>query len=175
MAKKWVAIKPRPPLKNPNLDISSELLADTQSRRQENSDQQSLQNGGSSVSTAQSYQVMPAANSDNSYRQHTVTKNRCIRQSQKTMEKVKMDGRSSTFRSRKSHKKSHTGCRTCKRRHLKCDETMPQWYVLPRMIPPVRDSGQLIDVIAKTAQHTGSDANTCKHSETRPSDLGRIW
>lgn len=28
---------------------------------------------------------------------------------------------------RKSHTKSRTGCRTCKRRHIRCDESFPQW------------------------------------------------
>lgn len=32
---------------------------------------------------------------------------------------------------RKSHTKSRKGCRTCKRRHIRCDETFPQWYVRP--------------------------------------------
>ena len=31
---------------------------------------------------------------------------------------------------RKSHTKSRKGCRTCKRRHIRCDETFPQWYGL---------------------------------------------
>lgn len=31
---------------------------------------------------------------------------------------------------RKSHTKSRNGCKTCKRRHIRCDETFPQWYVL---------------------------------------------
>lgn len=30
---------------------------------------------------------------------------------------------------RKSHTKSRNGCKTCKRRHIRCDETFPQWYV----------------------------------------------
>ncbi|KAI9370979.1 hypothetical protein BJX61DRAFT_513069 [Aspergillus egyptiacus] len=29
---------------------------------------------------------------------------------------------------RKSHTKSRFGCKTCKRRHIRCDETFPQWY-----------------------------------------------
>jgi hypothetical protein len=29
---------------------------------------------------------------------------------------------------RKSHTKSRKGCRICKRRHIRCDETFPQWY-----------------------------------------------
>ena len=29
---------------------------------------------------------------------------------------------------RKSHTKSRKGCKTCKRRHIRCDETFPQWY-----------------------------------------------
>jgi len=29
--------------------------------------------------------------------------------------------------SRRSHTKSRTGCKTCKRRHIRCDETFPQW------------------------------------------------
>ncbi|KAG9801586.1 hypothetical protein KCU63_g24987, partial [Aureobasidium melanogenum] len=28
--------------------------------------------------------------------------------------------------SRRSHTKSRTGCKTCKRRHIRCDETFPQ-------------------------------------------------
>lgn len=31
---------------------------------------------------------------------------------------------------RKSHTKSRNGCKTCKRRHIRCDETFPQWYRL---------------------------------------------
>jgi len=31
--------------------------------------------------------------------------------------------------SRKSHTKSRKGCKTCKRRHIRCDENFPQWYV----------------------------------------------
>ena len=31
-------------------------------------------------------------------------------------------------RSRKSHRKSKNGCNTCRRRHLRCDETLPEWY-----------------------------------------------
>ena len=31
--------------------------------------------------------------------------------------------------SRRSHTKSRKGCKTCKRRHIRCDETFPQWYV----------------------------------------------
>lgn len=30
---------------------------------------------------------------------------------------------------RRSHTKSRKGCKTCKRRHIRCDETFPQWYV----------------------------------------------
>lgn len=30
--------------------------------------------------------------------------------------------------SRRSHTKSRTGCKTCKRRHIRCDELFPQWY-----------------------------------------------
>jgi hypothetical protein len=34
--------------------------------------------------------------------------------------------------SRRSHTKSRTGCKTCKRRHIRCDETFPQWLdILP--------------------------------------------
>ena len=31
--------------------------------------------------------------------------------------------------SRRSHTKSRKGCKTCKRRHIRCDETFPQWCV----------------------------------------------
>lgn len=31
--------------------------------------------------------------------------------------------------SRRSHTKSRKGCKTCKRRHIRCDETFPQWSV----------------------------------------------
>jgi hypothetical protein len=31
--------------------------------------------------------------------------------------------------SRRSHTKSRKGCKTCKKRHIRCDETFPQWYV----------------------------------------------
>ena len=31
---------------------------------------------------------------------------------------------------RKSHTKSRKGCKTCKRRHIRCDENFPQWYAL---------------------------------------------
>lgn len=31
--------------------------------------------------------------------------------------------------SRRSHTKSRKGCKTCKRRHIRCDETFPQWFV----------------------------------------------
>lgn len=31
--------------------------------------------------------------------------------------------------SRRSHTKSRKGCKTCKRRHIRCDENFPQWYV----------------------------------------------
>ena len=37
---------------------------------------------------------------------------------------------------RKSHTKSRKGCRTCKRRHIRCDETFPQWYVHSRHLEP---------------------------------------
>lgn len=30
---------------------------------------------------------------------------------------------------RKSHTKSRNGCATCKRRHIRCDEGRPQWWV----------------------------------------------
>lgn len=30
---------------------------------------------------------------------------------------------------RKSHTKSKNGCRRCKERHIRCDESFPQWYV----------------------------------------------
>ena len=30
-----------------------------------------------------------------------------------------------------SHTKSRKGCKTCKRRHIRCDETFPQWCGLP--------------------------------------------
>jgi hypothetical protein len=33
---------------------------------------------------------------------------------------------------RKSHTKSRKGCTTCKRRHIRCDENFPQWYVWRR-------------------------------------------
>lgn len=33
--------------------------------------------------------------------------------------------------SRRSHTKSRKGCKTCKRRHIRCDETFPQWCVEP--------------------------------------------
>lgn len=36
---------------------------------------------------------------------------------------------SSTGPSRRSHTKSRKGCKTCKKRHIRCDETFPQWYV----------------------------------------------
>lgn len=31
---------------------------------------------------------------------------------------------------RKSHTKSRKGCRMCKKRHIRCDENFPQWYVV---------------------------------------------
>ncbi|KAF2641989.1 hypothetical protein P280DRAFT_396759 [Massarina eburnea CBS 473.64] len=31
--------------------------------------------------------------------------------------------------SRRSHTKSRKGCKTCKKRHIRCDETFPQWQV----------------------------------------------
>jgi hypothetical protein len=33
----------------------------------------------------------------------------------------------------RSHTKSRKGCKTCKRRHIRCDETFPQWYVSKRL------------------------------------------
>lgn len=30
---------------------------------------------------------------------------------------------------RKTHRKSRKGCATCKKRHIKCDENFPQWYL----------------------------------------------
>ena len=38
---------------------------------------------------------------------------------------------------RKSHTKSRKGCKTCKRRHIRCDENFPQWYV-GRRLPHVQ-------------------------------------
>lgn len=32
---------------------------------------------------------------------------------------------------RRSHTKSRKGCDNCKRRHIRCDENFPQWYVFP--------------------------------------------
>lgn len=32
---------------------------------------------------------------------------------------------------RKSHTKSRKGCRMCKKRHIRCDETFPQWLDYP--------------------------------------------
>jgi hypothetical protein len=29
---------------------------------------------------------------------------------------------------RRSHKKSRNGCKTCVRRHIRCDESVPRWY-----------------------------------------------
>lgn len=37
--------------------------------------------------------------------------------------------------SRRSHTKSRKGCKTCKRRHIRCDETFPQWCVCHLDIP----------------------------------------
>lgn len=37
--------------------------------------------------------------------------------------------------SRRSHTKSRKGCKTCKRRHIRCDETFPQWYALVVLLP----------------------------------------
>lgn len=34
---------------------------------------------------------------------------------------------------RKSHKKSKNGCNQCRRRHVRCDETLPEWLVKPLM------------------------------------------
>ncbi|KAJ5491331.1 hypothetical protein N7539_002898 [Penicillium diatomitis] len=42
---------------------------------------------------------------------------------------------------RRSHTKSRNGCKTCKRRHIRCDETFPQWYA-----------------------HTSMDRNCTKHN-----------
>jgi hypothetical protein len=39
--------------------------------------------------------------------------------------------------SRRSHTKSRKGCKTCKRRHIRCDETFPQWSVYQyERLPP---------------------------------------
>lgn len=59
---------------------------------------------------------------------------------------------------RKSHTKSRNGCRTCKRRHIRCDETFPQWYICSLWS---RDKTRALTVmVAKTAQNTTADATT---------------
>ena len=52
---------------------------------------------------------------------------------------------------RKSHTKSRKGCRTCKRRHIRCDETFPQWYVRSHCVGSKR---RLIIETARIAQST---------------------
>jgi hypothetical protein len=47
-----------------------------------------------------------------------------------------------------SHTKSRNGCETCKRRHIRCDETSPQWYV-PNCYPSTT---------------LGTSSNNCPHS-----------
>ncbi|VUC21288.1 unnamed protein product [Clonostachys rosea] len=37
-------------------------------------------------------------------------------------------------RSRKHHTRSRDGCTTCRKRHVRCDETRPFWYVQPNRI-----------------------------------------
>ncbi len=34
----------------------------------------------------------------------------------------------------RSHTKSRKGCETCKRRHIRCDENFPQWYVSEKAV-----------------------------------------
>ena len=58
---------------------------------------------------------------------------------------------------RKSHTKSRKGCRTCKRRHIRCDETFPQWYVCPCFVTPNRS---LIATTARIAQSIIVDVTT---------------
>lgn len=65
-----------------------------------------------------------AKNANDTAHQNTRVKQK--RNRQKSSRISKADG--STFRTRKSHQKSHAGCSNCKRRHLKCDEMAPQWY-----------------------------------------------
>ncbi|RKK10587.1 hypothetical protein BFJ65_g14583 [Fusarium oxysporum f. sp. cepae] len=36
---------------------------------------------------------------------------------------------------RRSNTKSRSGCSTCKRRHIRCDEEHPQWLVDRAMLP----------------------------------------
>lgn len=43
---------------------------------------------------------------------------------------------------RKSHTKSRNGCKTCKRRHIRCDETFPQWYVVSTTTPTTDQQGR---------------------------------
>lgn len=45
--------------------------------------------------------------------------------------------------SRKSHTKSRNGCKTCKKRHIRCDETVPQWCVVCS-IPGLRHMAGLV-------------------------------
>lgn len=66
--------------------------------------------------------------------------------------------------SRRSHTKSRKGCKTCKRRHIRCDETFPQWYVLLRgSIWPPADR-RLVEI----APSTRYDAITWRTSVQTP-------
>ena len=67
---------------------------------------------------------------------------------------------------RKSHTKSRNGCKTCKRRHIRCDENFPQWYVpapydvgvahlISRPIAAIAPS-TTVAVITKTSQQPKS-------------------
>lgn len=38
-------------------------------------------------------------------------------------------------RKRRFHRRSKNGCQTCKRRHVRCDEQKPLWYVLYIIFP----------------------------------------
>jgi hypothetical protein len=58
----------------------------------------------------------------------TNTGNKNIKQEKEDIKMPPQNGQSSgPVQSRRTHTKSRKGCQTCKNRHIRCDETAPQW------------------------------------------------
>lgn len=65
--------------------------------------------------------------------------------------------------SRRSHTKSRKGCKTCKRRHIRCDETFPQWYVLTALRPASTGATDSLAVLCCALLTSLASRNCTKH------------
>jgi len=95
---------------------------------------------------------------DNPPHQNLLAKRKSLGQRRKPLGEKQRIGRSNSHRTRKSHLKSRNGCNTCKRRRIKCDETIPQWYERLTTLCRHPLNRRLTDTKARIAQRMKSDA-----------------